>query len=126
MITQIGLHTVVVKDLGKALKFYRDTLGLRVAFYSRKLKWLTFDCGHRDVLSLTVPWNKQSKKLVGARTGISFFVDDIEKTYRELKQQKVRFHLAPRKEKWGGVLANFADPDGNRFFLLQMPSDFKP
>jgi catechol 2,3-dioxygenase-like lactoylglutathione lyase family enzyme len=126
MITQIGLHTVVVKDLRKALKFYRDTLGLPVAFYSKKLKWLTFDGSHHGVLSLTVPWNKQSKKLVGARTGISFFVDDMETTYRELKQKKVRFHLAPRKEKWGGILANFADPDGNRFFLLQMPSDFKP
>jgi len=124
MITQIGLHTVVVKDLAKAQKFYRDKLGLRVAFYNKKLKWLTFDGGHA-ILSLTVPWNKASKKLVGVETGISFYVDDCEKTYKDLKKKKVRFHFAPRKEKWGGILANFADPDGNQFFLLQMPSDFK-
>jgi catechol 2,3-dioxygenase-like lactoylglutathione lyase family enzyme len=124
MITQIGLHTVVVKDLNKALKFYRDKLGLRVVFFNRKLKWLTFDAGN-SVLSLTVPWNRESKKLVGVQTGISFYVDDCEQTFKALKKRKVRFHLAPRKEKWGGILANFADPDGNQYFLLQMPSDFK-
>jgi len=125
MITQIGLHTVLVKDLRKSLKFYRDTLGLRVAFFNKKLKWLTFDSGHDGALSLTVPWSKASKKLVGVRTGISFYVDDIEGTYDALKKRKVKFHLAPRKEKWGGRLANFQDPDGNQFFLLQMPTDFK-
>jgi len=124
MITQIGLHTVVVKDLAKAMKFYRDKLGMRVVFYNRKLKWLTFDGGDSE-LSLTTPWNKAARKLVGVPTGISFYVDDCEATYKSLRKRKVRFHLAPRKEKWGGILANFADPDGNQFFLLQMPSDFK-
>ena len=124
MITQIGLHTVVVKDLNKSLKFFRDKLGLRVVFFNKKLKWLTFDGGN-SALSLTVPWNRESKQLVGVQTGISFYVDDCERTYKDLRKRKVRFHLAPRKEKWGGILANFSDPDGNQYFLLQMPSDFK-
>lgn len=123
MITQIGLVTVVVKDLDKARKFYRDKLGLRVIFYNRKLKWLTLDCG--TTLSLTVPWDKKSKKLVGARTGISFYTDDIAKTYAMLKRKRVTFRFAPRQEKWGAMLAGFQDPDGNRFFLLQMPADYK-
>ena len=65
---------------------------------------MLFRSGGRTTLSLTVPWNKASKKLVGVPTGISFYVDDCEKTYKELKKKKVRFHLAPRKEKWGGIL----------------------
>jgi catechol 2,3-dioxygenase-like lactoylglutathione lyase family enzyme len=124
MITEIGLHTVVVKDLNKSLRFFRDKLGLRLVFFNKKLKWLTFD-GGRSTLSLTVPWNKRSRKLLGVPTGISFYVDDCEKTYHELKKKKIKFHMAPRREKWGVILANFADPDGNRYFLLQMPSDFK-
>lgn len=124
MLTQLGNVTVVVKDLDKALKFYQDKLGLRLAFYDKKHDWLCFDTG-RTALSLTMPWNKRAKKLVGARTGVSFYVDDIAKTYRALKKNKVKFHLAPRKEPWGGTLANFEDPDGNRFFLLQMPADFR-
>ena len=122
MITDIGLHTVIVKDLKKALKFYRDKLGLRVAFFNRKVNWLTFHAG-RSMLSLTVPWNKKSRKLIGTKTGISFYVDDCEATYQALKAKKVRFHFKPRREPWGGMLANFADPDGNQFFILQMPQD---
>jgi catechol 2,3-dioxygenase-like lactoylglutathione lyase family enzyme len=71
-----------------------------------------------------VPWNKKAKKLVGVRTGVSFQVDDIERTYLGLKRKRVKFTLKPRKERWGGIVANFEDPDGNKFFLLQMPSGF--
>lgn len=124
MITQIGLVTVVVKDLNKSLKFYRDKLGLRVIFYNRTHKWLTFACGS-TTLSLTVPWSAASRKLVGARTGVSFYTDDIEKTYKALKKKRVRFRFAPRREDWGGWLAAFQDPDGNRYFLLQMPADLR-
>ena len=125
MITQIGNVTVVVKDLSKSLRFYRDKLGLRLCFFDKKHDWVCFDCGAgRTTLSLTIPWNKAAKKLVGAKTGVSFLVDDIEKTHRELARKKVKFTLKPRKERWGGIVANFQDPDGNRFFLMQMPSGF--
>lgn len=123
MITQLGNVTVVVKDLGRSLKFYRDRLGLRLSFYDKKHDWVCFDAG-RTSFSLTVPWNKKAKKLMGVRTGVSFYVDDIEKTYRALKKKHVRFTLKPRKEQWGGIVANFEDVDGNKFFLLQMPSGF--
>jgi len=125
MITQIGNVTVVVKDLAKSLRFYRDKVGLRLCFFDKKHDWVCFDCGAgRTTLSLTTPWNKKAKQLIGVRTGVSFQVDDIEKTYRELKKKHVVFTLKPRKERWGGIVANFKDGDGNRFFLLQMPSGF--
>jgi catechol 2,3-dioxygenase-like lactoylglutathione lyase family enzyme len=124
VITQLGLVTVIVSNLARAQRFYRDKLGLRMIFYNRPHKWLTFDCG-RGTLSLTVPWNRRSKKLVGARTGISFFVDDIEATYKVMKKRAVKFHVAPRTEPWGGKLANFEDPDRNQFFLVQMPADWR-
>jgi catechol 2,3-dioxygenase-like lactoylglutathione lyase family enzyme len=124
VITQLGLVTVIVSNLARAQRFYRDKLGLRMIFYNRRHNWLTFDCG-RGTLSLTVPWNRRSKKLVGARTGISFFVDDIDSTYKVLKKRAVKFHVAPRTEPWGGQLANFEDPDHNQFFLVQMPADWR-
>jgi len=125
MITQIGNVTVVVKDLGKSLRFYRDKLGLRLCFFDRKHDWVCFDCGAgRTTLSLTTAWNKPAKKLVGIKTGVSFLVDDIEKTYQGLLKKKVKFTLKPRKERWGGILANLEDLDGNKFFLLQMPGGF--
>ena len=125
MITQVGNVTVVVKDLGKALRFYRDKVGLRLCFYDKKHDWVCFECGAgRTTFSLTTPWNKQAKSLVGVRTGVSFYVDDLELTYRAMLKKRIRFSLKPRKERWGGIVANFEDPDGNKFFLLQMPSGF--
>jgi lactoylglutathione lyase len=124
MITQLGNVTVVVRDLNKSLKFFRDKVGLRLAFFDKKHDWVCFDAG-RTAFSLTVPWNKKAKKLLGTRTGVSFYVDDIEKTYKALKKKQVKFVFKPREEPWGALLACFRDPDGNRFFLLQMPADFR-
>jgi len=123
MITQLGNVTVVVADIGRARKFFRDKLGLRLSFFDKKHDWLCFDAG-RVALSITTPWNKSAKKLVGVKTGVSFYVDDIHETYKTLRKKGVKFTLKPRKEPWGGILANFRDPDGNRFFLLQMPAGF--
>lgn len=125
MITHLGNVTVVVRNLNRALKFYRDTLGLRLAFFDKKHNWVCFDAGKGVTFSLTVPWSKASRKLVGVPTGVSFQVVDIAATYSRLRKKRVKFGFAPREEPWGGWLANFADPDGNRFFLLQLPSDFR-
>jgi catechol 2,3-dioxygenase-like lactoylglutathione lyase family enzyme len=122
MITQLGNVTVVIKDIARSRKFFRDKLGLRLSFYDKANEWLCFDAG-RVAFSCKPPWNKKSKKLVGVKTGVSFYVDDIDETYRTLKKKGVKFTLKPRKEPWGGILANFEDPDGNKFFLLQMPAD---
>lgn len=124
MITQLGNVTIVVRNLVRARKFYRDVLGLRLAFYDKKHDWLCFDTG-RTSFSLTVPWNAASRKLVGVPTGVSFYVDDIDTTYAKLKKKKVKFAFAPRTEPWGGKLANFTDPDGNQFFLMELPADFR-
>jgi catechol 2,3-dioxygenase-like lactoylglutathione lyase family enzyme len=124
MITQLGNVTVVVSDLGRALRFFRDKLGLRLSFYDKRHNWVCFDTGS-VTLSVTTPWNAKARRLLGARTGVSFYVDDIGKTYKALRQKRVKFTLAPRREPWGGILANFEDPDRNKFFLLQMPPDFR-
>ena len=123
MVTQLGNVTVVVSDLSRALKFFRDKVGLRLAFFDKKHDWLCFDTG-KAAFSLTMPWNKKARKLVGVRTGVSFYVDDVDKTYKDLKKRAVKFSFKPRDEPWGGRLACFKDPDGNHFFLLQMPAGF--
>jgi catechol 2,3-dioxygenase-like lactoylglutathione lyase family enzyme len=123
MVNALGNVTVVVKDLNKSLRFFRDKIGLRLAFYDKPHKWVCFDAG-RAAFSLTTPWNTGAKKLVGVRTGISFYTTDLDKAYKALKKKGVKFSLAPRQEPWGGQIANFQDPDGNHFFLLQMPPGF--
>jgi catechol 2,3-dioxygenase-like lactoylglutathione lyase family enzyme len=123
MITSLGNVTVVVKDLNKSLRFFRDKIGLRLAFYDKAHDWVCFDAG-RMAFSLTTPWNRESRKLLGRRTSLSFFTDDIEKTVKSLKKKRVKFTIEPHKRSWGGMLAAFQDIEGNSYFLLQMPSGF--
>ena len=123
MITALGNVTVVVKDLNKSLRFFRDKIGLRLAFFDKKHDWVCFDAG-RMAFSLTKPWNRESRKMIGRRTGLSFFVEDIEKTAKALKKKRVRFTIEPHKRNWGGMLAAFKDIDGNSYFLLQMPPNW--
>ena len=123
MVTSLGNVTVVVKDLNKSLRFFRDKIGLRLAFFDKPHNWVGFDAG-RMAFSLTTAWNRESKKMIGRRTGLSFYVDDMEKTVKALKKKRVLFTIEPHKRSWGGMLAAFKDIDGNSYFLLQMPSGF--
>ncbi len=123
MITHLGHVTVVVKDLSKSLRFFRDKVGLRLAFYDRKHDWVCFDAG-RTAFSLTTPWNRDAKKMVGRRTGVSFYVDDMDRTVKAMKKKKIRISLEPQRQPWGGILAAFEDIDRNRYFLVQMPAGF--
>ena len=46
----------------------------------------------------------------------SFACDDVEGTYRQLKQRGVVFVKEPETQPWG-TSAIFQDPDGNKFVL---------
>jgi len=47
---------------------------------------------------------------------MSFAVDEVEKTYRELSERGVEFVQPPKRESWG-TSAVFKDPDGNSFVI---------
>jgi predicted enzyme related to lactoylglutathione lyase len=53
---------------------------------------------------------------------VNLAVDDIEVVYRRLRAAGVAFSRAPEREPWGGVVATFADPDGNTLQLMELPS----
>ena len=52
----------------------------------------------------------------GKFSAVSFFCDNVEKTYEELQAKGVEFDGPPEKADWG-TAAIFKDPDGNRFVL---------
>ena len=55
------------------------------------------------------------------RLMINFAVEDIEAEYARLREAGVAFTRPPGRERWGGLVATFADPDGNTLQLLQLP-----
>jgi predicted enzyme related to lactoylglutathione lyase len=53
---------------------------------------------------------------IGAFFNGSFACDDVEYTYRQMRQRGVEFDDEPKTEPWG-TFAKFRDPDGNCFVL---------
>jgi predicted enzyme related to lactoylglutathione lyase len=56
-------------------------------------------------------------------TGIAFLSDDIQAQVRAMEREGVVFTEPLKVENWGGS-AKFADPDGNVFWLLGVPTQF--
>ena len=55
------------------------------------------------------------------RVMVNFGVGDIEAVHARLRGAGVAFSRPPGREPWGGLVATFADPDGNTLQLLQLP-----
>ncbi len=118
------LIQIFVKDLDKAVRWYKDILGMELVNKSDKWKSATMRLAGVDYdLCQPIPewgsnWMK-AKGNIGGLKGIFFYTKDINKTYQQLKSKGVKFLKAPFKTPWGEYKAHFVDPDGNEFSLCQ-------
>lgn len=110
---QIAQIDLFVRDLARAVAFYRDTLGLRETVVSENVALL--DCGGIHLAlrrSAEPPQNSP----------FYFRVDDLESSAAELRSRGLSFerepHLVghlPEHDVW---MALFRDPEGNASGLL--------
>ena len=132
--TILGIDTVavVVSDRRKALQWYRDVLGLQVAYIGPSepstdpsLQGSPDKPGHWIELGSGRPLTRihlcelAEGGTESAPTGITFLTDDIQAENDSLKAKGVRFLYQQTKMEWGEWLCEFADPDGNQFDLKQ-------
>jgi catechol 2,3-dioxygenase-like lactoylglutathione lyase family enzyme len=116
MFSQIDYTMVIVSDMKRSVDFYRDKLGIPLKFESPE--WTEFATG-TTTLALHgggVPRQYQDtadqSKTAGA-CSIGFNVDDVDKTYEELKAKGVVFVMPPTQREGEGIkLAVGLDPDG--------------
>jgi predicted enzyme related to lactoylglutathione lyase len=99
-------------------RFYRDTLGLTPR--TARADFVNFDW-HGVRLSLGVHQGVRGAARDPLRVMVNLAVDDIEAAYRRLLAAGVVFSRRPEREPWGGVVATFADPDGNTLQLMELP-----
>jgi lactoylglutathione lyase len=130
-LTRVWVATVHVRDLGRALDFYRDVLGLKVRLDARKFKWIELGPDEPYAkIGLSEVSNSELMKKVGVVTGIVFDTDNITKLHQRLSANGVKFTRSPTKTPWGGMVADFLDPDGNEIEVVQDPThydqDFPP
>ena len=122
-ITRLWLTMIKVSDMEQALKFYNEILGLEIALDARMFNHA--EVGPAEPLAKIGLYatGKKSKRKI--RTGIVFDTDDIYALYRNLKKKGVKFTVKPTKMEWGGIMADFLDPDNNVLEVVQDENHYK-
>lgn len=117
MIRGVKFVSIPVTDQDRALKFYTETLGFRLVTdqpFSPEQRWIELGIPGAETRLVLFRFGEELKP--GGQMNVSFWTDDVEGTFRELKSKGVNFLKEPKKEDWG-TAAIFTDVDGNRFVL---------
>jgi predicted enzyme related to lactoylglutathione lyase len=117
---RLGYVNLFVRDLDRAVAFYRDRLGLPVTELAPEAGFAAFDAGTVR-LAVAVVGDAQAE-LAGRHTGVGLVVDDLETAHARLAAEGVAFPMAPSRQPWGGFMALMADPDGNVLYLDERPA----
>ena len=115
---RIRLTSVFVDDQDKALAFYTEKLGLKVATDQAKgpgRRWIEHRLGQAESrLELFTMDGEEGR--VGTRMNCSLACDDVDATWRQLSERGVEFAAPPTKQPWG-TFAIMKDSEGNQFVL---------
>ena len=115
MVPTLYSVAIFVHDIGRAVEFYRDTLGLPMTKHgSFGAEFLEGDT-HVGVHPAVHP---QAKALVGRHTGMTLFVPDLLHYCGVLHDRAVQFLAEPTQQSWG-IMAMISDPDGNVLALWE-------
>jgi methylmalonyl-CoA/ethylmalonyl-CoA epimerase len=116
-LSRIGQVSMAVKDLDRAVRFYRDTLGLPFLFQAPP-QLAFFDCAGTRLL-VEVPTDEEFRH---PGSVLYFAVDEIHRAHEALASRGVAFrqgpHLVarlPDREVW---MAFFGDNEGNTLALM--------
>ena len=113
----IGYVNIFVTDFDRAVKFYRDQVGLEVVHEDAAFGYASFATRGASFAIAAVSPDSDQADLAGRHTGIGWIVDDVDKAYESLRENGVTFTQPPTKQPWGGYMAMMQDPDGNVFYL---------
>ena len=126
MFNQIDYTMVVVSDMKRSVEFYRDKLGIPLKFESPE--WTEFATGtttlalHGGGVAREYQDTGDQSKVAGA-CSIGFNVEDVDKTYEELKGKGITFVMPPTQREGEGIkLAVAIDPDGLPVSFAQLIS----
>lgn len=113
---RLGAVILLVSDMDKSIKFYRDVLELPIKNTSSE--WVEF-FSSGTVLALHPLKSKSRTKNSGVLVG--FMVSDLEPVAKKLKDKKVEFFKEPQEESFGKH-AIIADPDGHLISIAEISS----
>lgn len=111
-----GITTIFVADMDRSIRFYTETLGLRLAQRFGN-HWAQVETGQ-----LTIGLHPASAQNPAGRNGSITvglaFSTPIEEAVSTLQQKGVKFQ-GPIAQDNAGKMAYFEDPDGNLLYLWE-------
>jgi lactoylglutathione lyase len=117
MFNRIGAVILLVSDMKRSTRFYRDVLGMELKEQSKD--WTEFS--KRGTVLALHPSNKKRIKRNNSML-VGFNVSDFDDVVNGLKKKKVKFYKKPREESFGKH-AIIQDPDGHLISIVQMPQE---
>jgi methylmalonyl-CoA/ethylmalonyl-CoA epimerase len=115
-LSQIGQINIPVRDVTRAIAFYRDALGIKFLFDVPNMAF--FDCGGIRLL-LGIPEGDEEDH---PSSILYFKVDDIQMATESLKDRGVEFtsdpHLVAKMTDHDLWMSFFIDPDGNTLAVM--------
>ena len=115
-LSAIGQIFVRARDLDRAVRFYKDTLGMPFLFQVPKMAF--FQCGATTVM-LGVP---ETPEFDHPASLVYYLVQDIAAAHTTLRGRGVEFisepHLVHRATDYELWLADFRDSEGNVLALM--------
>ena len=113
-----GVAGVIIwtDNLAAMTAFYHDTLGLPL--HSERPHFVAFEWGDMR-FSIGAHTEVSGKTREPHRIMVNLATSDIRALHARLSAAGVRFIRPPEREHWGGMVATFADPDGNLLQLLE-------
>ena len=113
---RIGQIAIRVADIGRAMRFYRDTLGMRFLFEVPNLAF--FDCGGVRLMLSTA----ESAEFDHPGSVIYYKVNDIDASFETLKKRGAEFidkpHLIAKLEDHDLWMVFLKDTEGNTLALM--------
>src|SRR5690348_8073291 len=106
MITQVKFISIPVRDQQRALTFYTEKLGFRVATNQEMgpgQRWIELRIGKAEtrVVLFTMPGEEHR---IGMQMNGSLACDDVDATWRQLSERGVEFEGPPQKQPWGSYV----------------------
>ena len=141
MITRMNHTGIVVRDLNKAIEFYRDVMGLRLIVERErtggpisqvlgyddtylKIGNLAVADGHVleliEYLNPTAGARPTDERSVVGGSHLAFEVDDIEVTFRDLTNRGAKKLNPPVEVAPGRKVCYLQDPEGNWIELMEL------
>jgi catechol 2,3-dioxygenase-like lactoylglutathione lyase family enzyme len=112
---KVGAVILLVSNMEKSTKFYKDTLGLPIKTKSKD--WTEFF--NKDTVLALHPAKKKTKLSTGPGMLVGFEVSDLDLTVKNLREKKVRFFKKPKEEPFGKH-AIIQDPDGHLVSIAEI------